>query len=262
MDITKLSPNTDRIKAALEIAIANKQIELLYQGQNALPSKQLVGLEALCRLPEGPLGLFSPDQFIPVAEEFGLIVSLERLVLSQIANDLPLLLTLSPDIRIGVNLSIHHITTPDFSEFIRDWLNALAPSSIEHLDFEITETYLQKISNSAINIMYSLRERGLRIVMDDFGSGESSLSRLHTLPFDTLKLDKQFAQKIEHPMVHAIIKATIGLAQEFHIDLIAEGVETPEQLTKLEALGCPKVQGFLLSRPQPLSHWLQPNALK
>lgn len=249
--------NTADIKNALEAAIANQRIELLYQGQNELPSKQLVGLEALCRLPESPWGQFSPEYFIPLAEASGFIVPLERLVLKQIARDFASLLTLAPKIRVGVNLSIHHVMSSDFSEFIHDWLDSLPQYSIHQLDFEITETYLQKVSSTAIEIMHSLRNKGVRIVMDDFGTGESSLSRLHTLPFDTLKLDKQFAQKIDHPMVYAIIKATIQLAKEFHIDLIAEGVETHEQLSKLELLNCPKVQGFLLSKPQPLTAWLQ-----
>jgi EAL domain-containing protein (putative c-di-GMP-specific phosphodiesterase class I) len=93
--------------------------------------------------------------------------------------------------------------------------------------------------------------------MDDFGSGQSSLSRLHTLPFDVIKLDKQFAQQIAHPMVYAIVKAALAFANEFGIELIAEGVETAEQCEILQDINCRLVQGFYFSHPQPLAHWLK-----
>jgi EAL domain-containing protein (putative c-di-GMP-specific phosphodiesterase class I) len=249
------------IKQALLSAIEHQQIDLVYQGQYMLPSQQLVGVEALCRIAPGPWGEVLPDQFIPLAEDAGLIAPLERLVFAQLARDLPQLLQCHPDIRVGVNLSIRHITALDFSPYINGWLDALPQSTIERLDFEITETYFQRISKPVIDGLHVLRERGVRIVMDDFGSGQSSLSRLHTLPFDVIKLDKQFAQQIEHPMVHAIVKAAVAFTQEFGIELIAEGVETSEQCQALQELNCHLVQGFLFSHPHPLAHWLStPNA--
>lgn len=247
-----------QIKQALLSVIAQQKIDLVYQGQNSLPAQQLVGLEALCRIPTGPWGEVLPEQFIPVAEQIGLISELERVVLAQIARDVPQLLHHHPDIRISINLSIRHISAPDFSLFIHRWLDAFPAAIVKRIDFEITETYFQLISATVIQALDELRKRGVRIVMDDFGSGQSSLSRLHTLPFDVLKLDKQFAQQINHPMVFAIIKAALGIAQEFNIDLIAEGVETADQLEALQALGCKTVQGFYFSRPQSLSHWLKP----
>jgi EAL domain-containing protein (putative c-di-GMP-specific phosphodiesterase class I) len=249
------------IKQALLTAIEHQRIDLVYQGQNKLPSKQLIGIEALCRIAPGRWGEFTPDQFIPVAENLGLIAPLERLIFAQLARDLPQLLQRHPNIRIGVNLSIRHITALDFLSYIHGWLDALPPSTIAHLDFEITETYFQRISQTVIDGLQSLRKRGVRIVMDDFGSGQSSLSRLHTLPFDVIKLDKQFAQQIEHPMVYAIVKAAVAFTQEFGIELIAEGVETSEQCQALQDLDCHLVQGFFFSPPQPLAHWLSsPNA--
>lgn len=244
------------IKQALLSAIEQQKIELVYQGQNALPSQRLIGVEALCRIAPGPWGEVSPDQFIPVAENEGLIAPLERLVFTQLARDLPQLLQHHPNIRIGVNLSIRHITSLDFLPYIHGWLAALPKSTIESLDFEITETYFQRISQTVIDGLQALRKRGVRIVMDDFGSGQSSLSRLHTLPFDVIKLDKEFAQQIEHPMVYAIVKAAVAFTQEFGIELIAEGVETTEQCQALQDLDCHLVQGFFFSHPQPLAHWL------
>jgi EAL domain-containing protein (putative c-di-GMP-specific phosphodiesterase class I) len=244
------------IKQALLSAIEQQQINLVYQGQNELPSKRLVGIETLCRIASGPWREVLPDQFIPVAENVGLIAPLERLVFAQLARDLPHLLQRHANIRIGVNLSIRHITSLDFLSYIHGWLDALPQSTIERLDFEITETYFQRISQTVIDGLHALRERGVRIVMDDFGSGQSSLSRLHTLPFDVIKLDKQFVQHIAHPMVYAIVKAAVAFTQEFGIELIAEGVETAEQCQTLLELDCHLVQGFFFSHPQPLAHWL------
>ena len=256
MEPDVLTSQLPDIEQFLLRAIELKTVSVVYQSQNALPSEKLVGVEALCRIGSGPIADVSPDAFIPVAEHTGLIAPLERLVLSQVANDLPLLMQHHPSIRVGVNLSIRHITAPEFLPFIHSWLDKLPASTVKHLDFEITETYFQRISQTVIDGLHTLRHRGVRIVMDDFGSGQSSLSRLHTLPFDVIKLDKQFAQQIDHPMVYAIIKAAIDFADEFGIELIAEGVETAEQCHALQAINCRLVQGFLFSHPQPLAHWL------
>jgi EAL domain-containing protein (putative c-di-GMP-specific phosphodiesterase class I) len=256
MEPDVLTSRLPHIKQALLSAIEQQQIDLVYQGQNALPSHKLVGVEALCRIAPGPWGDVTPDQFIPVAEHIGLIAPLERLVFQQVARDLPQLLAAHPDLRVSVNLSIRHITALDFSSFINGWLDALPPATITRLDFEITETYFQRISKTVIDVLHALRARGVRIVMDDFGSGQSSLSRLHTLPFDVIKLDKQFAQQMDHPMVYAIVKAAIAFGDEFGIELIAEGVETAEQCHALQGLNCRLVQGFYFSQPQPLAHWL------
>ncbi len=256
MEPDVLTSRLPHIKQALLSVIEQQHIDLVYQGQNALPSQQLVGVEALCRIPPGPWGDVTPDQFIPVAEHIGLIAPLERLVFQHVARDLPKLLAIHPNVRVSVNLSIRHITALDFLPFIHSWLDALPQSTISCLDFEITETYFQRISQTVIDGLHALRTRGVRIVMDDFGSGQSSLSRLHTLPFDVIKLDKQFAQHIEHPMVYAIVKAAIAFTQEFDLELVAEGVETDTQCQILQDLGCHLVQGFYFSRPQPLAHWL------
>lgn len=244
------------IELALLSVINTQKIDLAYQGQYQLPTNQLVGLEALCRIPPGPWGGISPEQFIPVAEEIGLITQIERIVFKQIALDLPRLLQSHPHIRIGINLSIRHVSSPDFSSFIHGWLDALSESDISRLDFEITETYFQLIAPAVIESLQKLRQRGVRVVMDDFGSGQSSLSRLHTLPFDVIKLDKQFTQQIDHSMVSAIVKAIVALTKEFEIALIAEGVETAVQAQSLQEVGCRLVQGYFFSKPQPIAHWL------
>ena len=248
-----------QIQQALELAIAQNQIYLCYQAQNRLKDHQLVGLEALCRLNVGVLGNISADEFIPVAEAIGLIAPLEKIVLAQVKHDLPLLLAQHPGIRISINLSTRHMTAPDFFPFIHTWLDNLPPSAVPQIDFEITETCFQLFNESHIEGLKQLRKRGTRIVMDDFGSGQSSLSRLHTLPFDTIKLDKQFAQQMAHPMVHAIVKAAIDFASQFNIELIVEGVETQQQCEALASLGCQTVQGYFFGEPEHLAHWLTSN---
>lgn len=259
MDSDVLTSRLPHIKSALLSAIEEQSLYLCYQGQTDLTNLQLVGLEALCRMPQGQWGEVPPDQFIPVAEHTGLIAPLERLVLAIFARDLPQLVQRYPNIRLGVNLSLRHITSDDFFPYIHMWLDSLPHDLVKRLDFEVTETYFQRITQTVIDGLGALRQRGVRIVMDDFGSGQSSLSRLHTLPFDVVKLDKQFAQQIDHPMVYAIIKAAVGFTQEFGIDLIAEGVETAQQSQALQDAGCRVVQGFFYSHPQPLSHWLAPS---
>ena len=249
----------DQVRQALEWAIAHEQLYLCYQAQTRLCDQKLVGLEALCRLSDGQLGDIPADEFIPLAENTGLIVPLEKLILTQIKRDLPLLLAQHPEIRISVNLSTRHITAPGFFPFIQAWLDSLSPLAVPQLDFEITETCFQLFNDNDIEGLQQLRRRGPRIAMDDFGSGQSSLSRLHTLPFDTIKLDKQFAQQISHPMVYAIIKAAVDFTRQFNIGLIVEGVETQQQCASLADLGCNTVQGYYFGQPERLAHWLNSN---
>ncbi len=248
-----------QVRHALEDLIEQRHIHLHYQAQNRLATHELIGLEALSRLHTPELGQVSPDEFIPVAEETGLIAPLERLVLEQVAQDLPQLSRLYPHVRLGVNISVRHITSPHFIAMMQTWLDQLPPNTAQRIDLEITETCFHLFTAQDMDGLQQLRQRGLRILMDDFGTGQSSLSRLHTLPFDGIKLDKQFAQQIDHPMVYAIVKAAIDFAQQFNIDLIVEGVETLHQCEVLRHIGCQTVQGFYFGRPAPLAHWLAPH---
>lgn len=246
-----------QVQDALACAIQMRDFQLCYQGQNRLSDAKLVGFEALCRLRTPALGDVPPDEFIPIAEDTGLIDQLEGIVLDLVARDIPELLAHHPDARIGVNLSARHMAQTHFFSTIHEWLAALPAQAVKQLDFEITETCFQLISPSVVEGLHKLRKRGIRIVMDDFGSGQSSLSRLHTLPFDVIKLDKQFAKQLDHPMVHAIVKMTIDFAHQFDIGLVIEGVETQQQCQELAELGGHIAQGFLFGKPAPLHHWLQ-----
>ena len=245
------------VHQAIVEAIHTHGFHLHYQGQINLQTGQLVGLEVLCRLHTQALGDVSPDEFIALAEQTDLICQLEQIVFTQVANDLPLLHARYPFTRFSINLSAKHITAPNFFSYMHHWLDALPVTIVQQLDFEITETSLQIISPQDIEGLKTIRARGARIVMDDFGSGQSSLSRLHTLPFDAIKLDKQFAQQIYHPMVHAIVKAAIEFTRQFDIGLVIEGVETLQQSQALMDIGGEVAQGFLFGKPAPLTHWLE-----
>lgn len=246
-----------QVEEALTSAIQLRNFQLCYQAQNRLSDAKLIGFEALCRFRTDALGDVPPDEFIPIAEETELIDQLEAIVLDLVARDLPVLRARYPHARIGVNLSARHIAQPHFFSAIHEWLLALPADAVKQLDFEITETCFQLISPEFVEGLHGLRKLGIRIVMDDFGSGQSSLSRLHALPFDVIKLDKQFVKQLDHPMVHAIVKAAIDFANQFNIGLVIEGVETQQQCQVLAALGGQIAQGFLFGKPAPLHHWLQ-----
>lgn len=244
------------VKNALVQALASQGLYVVYQAQNQIQTGELVGLEVLCRLNTPELGEVSPEEFIAVAEANGLIGQLEQFVLKQVVLDLPLILSRYPSARLSVNLSARHLAEADFFSNIQAWMQTLNPASIQHLDFEITETQIQNFDATLLQGLNTLRQTGIRIVMDDFGSGQSSLSRLHTLPFDVIKLDKQFAQQIDHPMVRAIVKAVVDFTHQFHLELIVEGVETQAQREVLQETGCQIVQGFFFGQPARLAHWL------
>jgi EAL domain-containing protein (putative c-di-GMP-specific phosphodiesterase class I) len=245
-----------RIGQALEKAIDEGALILHYQPQIELDTQEMVGLEALCRWHMPSLGIIPPDEFIPVAEETGLIVPIGRGVLKQIQADLPALLARYPQLRVGVNFSMRELAEPDFFPFFQSWLQGLPPQAGQHLDIEVTETAFKDVPPRVVDGLNALREQGVRVAIDDFGAGQSGLARLHTLPFDVLKLDKQFVQSLDHPMVREIIQSVVRFTHKFDKGLVAEGVETPAQREALQAMGCRVVQGYLFSEPKPLAHWL------
>jgi EAL domain-containing protein (putative c-di-GMP-specific phosphodiesterase class I) len=155
-----------------------------------------------------------------------------------------------------LNFSLRHITESDFFKKFDQWLQGLDRQHQQRLDFEITETWIQQLTHEQTQHLKQLQTHGVRIVMDDFGTGQSSLSRLHTLAFDCIKLDKEFTHHIAQPMVQAIVRAMAQLTQSFGKSLIIEGVETNEELNTLKQLGASIVQGYLLGQPQPLSAWI------
>ena len=233
----------------LRAAIDDQQLLLHYMPLASARDGRLCGFEALVRWCHPTRGLVPPLDFIPLAEDSGLIGPLGEWVLRRACADA----AHWPDpVRVAVNLSprqVHHTALPALvCEVLA--VTGLPP---ERLELEITETALFEDVARALENLRALKARGVRIAMDDFGTGFSSLATLQSFPFDTLKIDKSFVQAIHaDDRATAIVRAVLGLGASLRMPVVAEGVETDQQLSFLRAEGCAEVQGFGIGRPVPL----------
>ncbi len=239
-----------KIENLLHYALEKDEFVLYYQPQMNLKNNKIYGLEALLRWNNPELGMIPPDKFIPIAEETGLIVPIGEWVLKTACQqnktwqDKGL-----PPLRIGVNLSPRQFQEPELVSQIVKILNetGLDPNFLE---LEITETTVMQNPKLASQYLESLLKIGVHISMDDFGTGYSSLGYLKNFPLHTIKIDKTFIKELKNnPKDLAIISAVITLGRGFNMRVIAEGVETPEQLELLRHLQCEEIQGYLLSHP-------------
>jgi diguanylate cyclase (GGDEF)-like protein len=239
--------------AELHQAIEADDLFLLYQPQIELGSRRVVGVEALVRWRHPERGVLSPDLFIPVAEQTGCIGKLGHWVTTTACRQAAAWLHEgAPSVRMAINVSSLQFKSP--LAFETDIEDALAQSGLPPacLELELTETVLMNAFKGNENPLWRLRERGLTLAIDDFGTGYSSLDYLRRFPVDRIKIAQNFVRDLESsPGDAAIVKATIGLARELKIDVIAEGVERPRQLELLQAWGCTEAQGYLISRPLP-----------
>ena len=226
---------------------------LHYQPQFALDGEPLVSFEALLRWQHPRRGNVTPAEFIPLAEETGLIVPLGGWVLRQAC----LAATGWPEqVRVAVNLSAMQFKADGLVAAVAD---ALAGSGLaaERLELEITETSLLADSKATLLALRQLRALGVRIAMDDFGTGYSSLGYLRSFPFDKIKIDQSFVRDIDASRdCKAIVRAVTGLGLSLAIATTAEGVETWEQFDQVRLQGCEEAQGFLFSRPVPAAQVL------
>jgi EAL domain-containing protein (putative c-di-GMP-specific phosphodiesterase class I) len=232
-------------------ALERGEFTLHYQPVLELVDMRVCGFEALARWNHPSLGPVAPASFIPVAEETGFIVPLGRWALFEATRQLAESSELSTrPLRMAVNLSRRQLTSPEVLDDVRDALafSGIAPSL---LVLEITENVLMEDPERATVALAALRQMGIAIAVDDFGIGYSSLSYLQRFPVDVLKIDRAFIDPLNQsePAGTALVSAIIGLARTMGLDIVAEGIERPVQLERLIELGCPKGQGFLLSRP-------------
>jgi EAL domain-containing protein (putative c-di-GMP-specific phosphodiesterase class I) len=230
-------------------AISDGQLLLHYMPLAAAVDGRLRGFEALVRWSHPTRGLVAPMDFIPLAEDSGLIGPLGEWVLRRACADAA---HWPAPVRVAVNLSPRQVHHAELPALVCEVLAAtgLAP---ERLELEITETALFEDVARALENLRALKARGVRIAMDDFGTGFSSLATLQSFPFDTLKIDKSFVQAIQDDdRATAIVRAVLGLGQSLGMPVVAEGVETDQQLDFLRAEGCAEVQGFGIGRPAPL----------
>ena len=237
------------LELALRMAFENGEFELYYQPMLSLETGKVRGCEALLRWHHTERGMVSPVEFIPVAEEIGLIVPLGEWVIRQACADAA---QWPDDVCVAVNLSPTQLLSKGLLPAV---LGALASSglSAHRLELEITEAVLMENSELTLRVLHQLRALGIRISMDDFGTGYSSLSYLRSFPFDKIKIDRCFIKGLgDSSESDAIVQAVTGLADCLSMTTTAEGVETREQLDLVRKLGCTDVQGFFYSPPVPL----------
>ena len=235
-----------RLESDLRRAIANGEFELYFQPLFDLETNRIGSFEALIRWNHPVRGLVAPDEFIPLAEETGLIVPIGTWVIQDACRQA---MKWPEDVRVAVNVSSVQFRKPGLADVL---MQALAASGLDprRLEVEITESVFLESSEALISVLHSLRNLGIRIALDDFGTGYSSLSYLQSFPFDKIKIDRTFIQQLlTRSGSTAIVRAIIDLARALGMETTAEGVENPEQLAELRLHGCSSVQGYLFSRP-------------
>ncbi|AVR96446.1 GGDEF-domain containing protein [Pseudoduganella armeniaca] len=254
-EMTLAAQRRAQLEADLRRAIEQEALLPYYQPQFDCRTGAMVGVEALLRWPHPERGFVSPGEFIPVAEDTGLIVELGRWVLRRACADVAAWDRQgAPPLTVAVNVSARQLKEPDF---LGDVLAALHTSGLApgRLELELTESLLMDDVEGALTFMHAVRVAGVRLSIDDFGTGYSSLAYLQSFPINQLKVDRKFVQSL--PVAgHTIATAVIALARGFGLAVIAEGVERPEQLEWLRAAGCDHAQGFLLGMPMPAAQLL------
>ncbi|MEO1126648.1 MAG: EAL domain-containing protein [Cyanobacteria bacterium J06639_16] len=249
-DIPVVSSDAISLETALRYAVEREEFSLYYQPQMNTHSGLIAGAEALIRWPHPTEGYISPAQFVPLAEETGLIVPIGEWLFRKACTQIRQWQSIGlPPLQLSINLSSVQFNQPDLTELITDILHTtqLDPACLE---LEITETALMQDAEAAIAILKALKALGPRIAIDDFGTGYSSLSYLKQFPIDTLKIDNCFVRGvIADPKNQAIVKSVIQMAHSLDLTVIAEGIETEEELAFLADNHCDVVQGYFISRP-------------
>jgi predicted signal transduction protein with EAL and GGDEF domain len=245
-----------RERQALEFdlrqALARGEFSLAYQPQTSLADGQTFGFEALLRWTSAKRGAVSPDAFIPLAEESGLIVMIGEWVLREACREAA---SWSRPLQIAVNVSAVQLRSASLPHRVHEILleTGLSPSRLE---LEITETALVEDLNAALHCLRQLKALGVKVAMDDFGTGYSSLSNLRAFPFDKVKIDKSFVRNVQDDQQAAtIIRAIVGLCRGLNLSVLAEGVETAEELAFLRSERCAEGQGFLWGRPGDIGNF-------
>lgn len=241
------------MEKSLRVAIGNDEFTLRYQPRHDVHSGKICGAEALIRWEHPTLGLCMPDQFIGLAEENGLILSLSDWVLHRACRDAA---AWDSALLVSVNISAVEFRTPGLVERVRQVLATTGLPS-HRLELEVTERVMIHDAQAALTLINELKTLGVRLSMDDFGTGYSSLSYLKMFPFDTLKIDRSFISEIDaNTQSLSIVQAIIQLGRSLSMTITAEGVETARQLECLQSLGCDEAQGYYLNRPMPLASFL------
>jgi EAL domain-containing protein (putative c-di-GMP-specific phosphodiesterase class I) len=242
-----------QLETDLRRALERGELALHYQPIVRLADGRVAGFEALLRWLHPERGWVPPHEFVPVAEEMGLIHTLGRWVIDEACSLARAWGGAFPgrELRMAVNLSAAQFSQADLAEHVARSVEScgIAPGV---LHFEITESVILEHAEPAQSILARLRDLGVALCMDDFGTGYSSLGYLHRFPIDELKIDRSFVARMEYDARNEqLVQAIVGLARNLGVRVVAEGVETNEQLQSLRAIGCDYAQGFLFSVPLP-----------
>ncbi|WP_189429271.1 putative bifunctional diguanylate cyclase/phosphodiesterase [Alishewanella longhuensis] len=246
------------LEAKLRHALKHEQLECYYQAQINLTTNQIIGAELLIRWFDAERGYIAPDQFIPVAESCGLIQEIGQFVLKQACTQGQAWLKQGlPQIRLAVNVSTHQFSKGDLQQHVSRVLQQTGfPAQL--LELEVTESALMEDKDRVIHTMQQLRAAGIRLAIDDFGTGYSSLAYLQQLPLDVLKVDRRFIDRItDNEDDRQISRAIIELGHTLRFEVLAEGVETAEQLALLKDMACDYYQGYYYSKPLPAEAFRQ-----
>lgn len=255
-DLTRSARERIILEGRLRKAITQNELRVFFQPQIDIVSDRIIGGEALVRWQDPHEGLIPPGRFIPIAEETNLIVAIGEWVLNETCKQGRKWLDMGlPPITLAVNVSTQQFKRSDINELV---VKVIAETGFpaQQLELEITESGLMKNQENAVEILNKLHEKGVRIAIDDFGTGYSSLAYLKRFPLDVLKIDKSFIDDIPHGKDDMEIAATIvAMAHNLGFKVIAEGVETKEQLEFLKLKGCDSYQGYFKSRPIPIDEF-------
>jgi diguanylate cyclase (GGDEF)-like protein/PAS domain S-box-containing protein len=238
------------MEGALRRAMERNELLLHYQPKIDLATRRIVGAEALVRWQHPQIGLVHPNEFIPLAEETGLVVPLGAWVMKEaMRQHMAWRAAGLPPIKLSINLSARQFRLENLPDLVEAALKETGASA-EAFIFELTESMVMQDAERALSVMHALKQLGIALSLDDFGTGYSSLSYLRRFPIDEVKIDRSFVRDLHHdPDDAAIAAAVVALAHSLGLRVVAEGVELEAQVTVLEKLGCGEVQGFFFGRP-------------
>ena len=263
---TSYNPAVLSMESELRHAIENGELSLHFQPQVKIPSRDICGVEALARWFHPERGAISPMEFIPVAEECGLIKRLGEWVMREACQQLRAWNDLGfAPIRMSINVSAIQFHDPDFMQILKA---ALRDTGVDpnYIELELTESVLMHNVDSVLAILNEVRALGVGLAIDDFGTGFSSLNYLRLFPINRLKIDQSFIRDIENtPANESITRAIIALAASLSLDIVAEGIENNSEKNILENLGCTEGQGYFFAKPLPaiaMTQWLETNHWK
>src|SRR5690554_512708 len=240
------------MRSSLQEAIEHNQLTLHYQPIVRCHDGATMGYEALLRWEHEPGKYVSPAEFIPLAEMTGQIIPLSEWVFRRACEAAVHLQEVEGPVKVAVNLSTLHFNRTEFTPFLEQTL-AETGCKPEWLELELTESILMDNTDYAVAVLKKLREKNISIAIDDFGTGFSSLSYLKKLPVDKIKIDRMFVAGIgTHRSDRVLISAVIKIAQSLNFEVVAEGVETPQQAEFVTEMGCDYMQGYYIGRPVPL----------